>query len=86
MKAYNTRMRSQSKRYSTWFLAYSLILHADNQACIHILRSDYSPKLRISESDPQTIKCETVNDLGLELQYAEYADQHADLFTKVFQG
>ena len=29
---------------------------------------------------------ETVNDLGLELQYAEYADQPADLFTKVFQG
>ena len=83
-------MRSQSKQYSNWFLVYSLILHADDQACIHILRSGYSPKLRefLNRTHKLSIAGihETVNDLGLELQYAEYADQPADLFTKVFQG
>ena len=64
-----------------------LILHEDNQACIHILCSGYSPKLKsMNRTHKLSIAGihETINDLGLELWYTESADQLADLFTKVF--
>jgi hypothetical protein len=63
-----------------------LILHEDNQACIHILKSGYSPKLKsMNRTHKLSIAAihESIRDLGLELRYTESGDQLADLFTKV---
>ena len=63
-----------------------LILHEDNQACIHILKAGYSPKLKsMNRTHKLSIAAvsETIRSLVLELRYIVSAEQLADLFTKV---
>ena len=63
-----------------------LILHEDNQACIHILQSGYSAKLKSANRTHKISIAaihESIQTLGLDLRYTESADQLADLFTKV---
>ena len=62
-----------------------LILHEDNQACIQILKSRYSPKLKaMNRTHKLSIAAahESIRDLSLEL-ITESGDQLADLFTNV---
>lgn len=62
-----------------------LVIHEDNQACIHILNAGYSARLKsMNRTHKLSIAAihETIQDLGLELRYTESADQLADLFTK----
>ena len=63
-----------------------VIIHEDNQACISILRSGYSPRLKaMNRTHKLSIAAisESIKALGLKLQYTESADQLADLFTRV---
>ena len=63
-----------------------LVLHEDNQACVHILRSGRNAKLKLmnrAHKIPIAAIHESVQTLGLDLRYTESTDQFADLFTKV---
>ena len=86
---YTDAIPVQTVRQLVFGLPIPLILHEDNQACIHILRSGYSPKLKsMSRTHKLSIAGihETINDLGLELRFTESADQQQICSLRCYQG
>ena len=62
-----------------------LVLHEDNQACIHILNSGYSARMKsMNRTHKLSIAAlhESIQNLELKLEYTESEKQLADMFTK----
>ena len=62
-----------------------VVLHEDNQSCIHIINAGYSAKLKhLNRTHKLSIASlsETVASLGYSLTYTDSNDQLADMFTK----